>query len=191
VRLNKRAALPTLSAAGLAMAATVAASPVSAAGIATSPVTGGHSSISVAKTFRDALSAHGITFDATGRATYKHHTLRLPITGGKANPPAYVLKYAGGVKLADSNGKVKFTKVVANTTTQSVSAVVNGGHRIKIFTVGLPNRGNGGPGMVSFGGYTVTLTKGAEKVLDTKLGTHTFAKHSAVGTGVTTVKFKA
>lgn len=180
----------SLTATGLAAAATtaslVAAGP--AAAVPTAGVTGGHSTIAVEKTFNKALKAHGIKLKTTGPATYKKKTLKLPITGGSANPPAFVLKYAGGVKLVEGSKSVSIKKLKANSTTSTVTAAVDG-KRIKLFSVGAPNGGSGGPGSVTFGGYTVTLAPRAIKVLDKDFGTKTFKKHSEVGIGSTTVKY--
>lgn len=187
-QLNHR----SLTATGLAIAATTAGAvaAVPAGAVPTAGVTGGHSSIAVEKAFSKALQAHGIKLKTTGPATYKRKTLKLPITGGDANPPAFVLKYAGGVKLVDSGKTVSIRKLKADSTTSTVTAAVNG-KRITLFTVGAPTGGSGGAGNVTFGGYTVTLSPKAVKVLDRDLATKTFKKHSEVGIGTTTVKYAA
>jgi hypothetical protein len=62
---------------------------------------------------------------ARGAFERKKHTIKLPITGGRANPPNYVLNYAGGIKLRDEGRIVTITKLVANTTTFNVTGVID------------------------------------------------------------------
>jgi hypothetical protein len=153
-------------------------------------VTGGNSKVVVAKAFRTALKHHDIRLAATGKASYRHHSLKFPVTGGKANPPKYALRYAGGIKLVRGNATLRVTKLQIALGSTDVTGVVNGHKRINLFVDGLPAGGNGGPGDVSFGDYTVTLAHAAVKAFDNHLSTKTFAHHTAVGTGFTTVKFK-
>jgi hypothetical protein len=172
-----------------AAALLLSAAPASAA--AAAPVTGGHSEVAVSGAFRSALASHNVTLAATGKATYAHHTLKLPITGGVATIPTYGLNYAGGFTLTSGGVTVTVTKLKIANKTQKVTGVINGKRRINVFVNGLPQNGNGGPGDVSFGGYTVALAGAAVTSFDTKLSTTVFAKHTAVGTGETTVKYKA
>ena len=119
----------------------------------------------------------------------KDKTIQIS-SGDFTSPTMFTLKYSGGVKLSDGGTKVRISKLRADSTTSTVTAVVDG-KRIKLFAVGAPTSGGPASGGITFSGYTVTLAPKAIKVLDKDLSTKTFAKHNEVGTGSTTVKYAA
>jgi hypothetical protein len=183
----------TLTATGLAVAATTASfAGIATANAASKTVAGGNSTITFTAKFAKAAAAHGLTLKPTGRASLKGTTLKLPIASGKFNSPTdFSVNYAGGVTLKDNGAKVTITKLEVNSATETVTAVIDGSSRVKLFKVGSPNSGNGGVNFVSFGGYSVTLTKGAAKTIDSDLSTGVLAKNKAIGTGTTKVTFKS
>jgi hypothetical protein len=186
-----RPAVAGLAVAGLATAAALLSTALPATAATGSKVTGGNSTIDVSKAQRAALHGAGVTLSATGKASYKKHTIKLPVSGGTANPPNYGLRYAGGIKFTKGHATVKVTKLKIAQKSSDVTGVVNGKKRINIFVDGTPQGGKGGPGDVTYGGYTVKFAGAAKKVFDKDLNTKTFTKHAAVGTGTTTVKYKA
>jgi hypothetical protein len=184
----QRIALAATATGLAAMTALATTSPAFAAGTA---VTGGHSSITVSSTSAKALSSANISIHAVAPATYKNRVLRLPISGGTATPPTYVMHYAGAFKLVKGSKTFKVHGLIANTKTNKVTAHINSHSRMAVFTLGAPQNGSGGPGDVSFGAYTVKWTSGAQTYLDNHLSTKVFANHPKLGTGDTRVKFNS
>jgi hypothetical protein len=175
-----------------ALALTVATTSVAAAAptaAAAAPVTGGHTTIALAPKTLDAIHSHGMTLSAIGPATLKNKNLRLPISSGTATPPNYVITYKGGFKVTKGGTTVKVTHITIDTAKHTGTANVTNHGRIVALTIGDPNRGNGGPGMVQFGGFKVTLSAAGYKALDNVLSTMVFKNHPKLGVGSTTVKF--
>lgn len=159
-----------------------------------SAVTGGYTYITPSAGVVRALAAHHIVLTAIRPASIHVEsgpttTIALPITGGTATPPNYVTRMSGGLKFKLKGHVVTLTKFVFNTKTHVGSAIVNHGSRYAIFKLGDPQSGSGGPGSVSFGGYTVSWSKVGWKKLDSKLHTMFFSRHRAIGTGTTDVNF--
>jgi hypothetical protein len=173
------------------LAAVTALATTSTAFAAGTAVTGGHSTVTVSSTSAHALSSANISLHAVAPATYKNRVLSLPITGGTATPPTYVMHYAGAFTLVKGSKTFKVHGLVGNTNTNKVTALINSHSRMAVFTLGAPQSGSGGPGEVAFGAYTVKWTSGAQTYLDNHLSTKVFANHPKLGVGYTDVKFKA
>lgn len=175
-------------------AATALSGVPSATAAGSSAVTGGHTYITPSAGVVRALASHHIVLTAIRPASIQVEsgpttTIALPITGGTATPPNYVTRMSGGLKFKLKGHVVTLTKLVFNTKTHVGSAIVNHGSRFAIFKLGDPQGGSGGPGSVSFGGYTVSWSKVGWKKLDSKLHTLFFSRHKAIGTGTTDVNF--
>ena len=179
----------------LAVATTAAAivtggaltSPAFAAGTA---VTGGNVQIALTTHTVQAVRGHGITVSPIAAATLRNGTLRLPVTGGTANPPNYTTRLGGGYKYTKAGHSVSITHIVMNTATHRASAAVTGHGTIDVFVLGDPNAGSGGPGKVQYGGYSVKLTGALTRALDHAFNTQVFGSNAGFGTGSTTVTFK-
>lgn len=181
-------ALAVATTASALVAGTALTSPAVAAGTA---VTGGNVSIALNAHTAQAVRGHGITLSPIAAATLSHGTLRLPVTGGTANPPNYTTKQGGGFKYTKANHSVSITHIVMNTATHRATADVTGQGTIDVFVLGDPNAGNGGPGKVQYGGYPVKLTGALTRALDHAFNTQVFGANTGFGTGSTTVTFKA
>lgn len=191
--LHARSRGVVVSAAVLTISAGVAAPLAFAAG--GSAVTGGNVKISLSSAESKAFDHKNIAVHATGAASFKKSTLKFPISRGKANPPSYVVKTAGGFKLTSASGSVKVThlKVVVDGTTGTATGKAKiGKHKLsKVFTFSSPNGGNGGPGEVQIGYDDVTLTAHAQKAFDNALSTSVFNAHPTLGAGYLDIKFAA
>jgi hypothetical protein len=163
-------------------------SPAVATGTA---VTGGNVQIALNTHSLQAVRGHGVTVSPIASATLRNGTLRLPVTGGTANPPNYTTKLGGGFKYTKASHTVSVTHLVMNTATHRASADVTGHGTIDVFILGDPNAGSGGPGKVQYGGYSVKLTGALTRALDNAFTTQVFGNNPSFGTGSTTVTFKA
>jgi hypothetical protein len=163
-------------------------SPALAAGTA---VTGGNVAIDLSAHTLQSVRGHGIAVNPIPAATLRGGTLRLPVTGGTANPPDYTTKLGGGFKYTKAGHTVSITHIVMNTATHRASAQVTGRGTIDVFVLGDPNRGSGGPGKVQYGGYSVKLTGALTRALDNSFNTQVFGNNANFGSGTTTVTFKA
>lgn len=158
---------------------------------APTPVTGGSVRIALNTHTLKAVRGHGFTFAPIAKATLHNGTLKLPVTGGSANPPNYGTKLGGGFKYTKNGHTITITHIVMNTATQKASADVTHHGNIDVFLLGQPEGGAGGPGKVSYGPYTVKLTGVLTKALDKEFGAKVFAANPKFGNGSTTVTFKA
>lgn len=161
-----------------------------AAAAASTLVTGGYVSIALKATTLHAIHDRGIALKPISPATIKKSVLRLPTKSGKANPPNYTTDQAGGFSFDKGAKTIRITGIVINTTTQRASAKVTGHGRIVIFVLGEPTGGNGGPGKVEYGGYSVTMSGALIRALDGAFSVPVFSHHPNFGTGSTTVTFK-
>jgi hypothetical protein len=174
--------------------ATVLSGVPAATAASSSAVTSGYTYITPSARLVRTLASHHIVLSAIRPASIQVEsgpttTIALPITGGTATPPNYVTRMAGGLRFKLHTHVVTLTNLVFNTKTHLGTAIVNHAGRFAIFQLGDPQGGSGGPGSVSFGGYTVSLTRVGWTKLDSKLGTMFFAYHKLLGTGTTDVKF--
>ena len=172
-----------------AVLATVGATAAAAA--TTTAVTGGSTEITIARTTSEALRNAGVTLAPAGGATLQNRVLTLPTTGGKAAPPNYVTVDAGGFTVTKGANAVTVRHLVVHTKAHIITADVGGNGTMVVFDLGDPNRGNGGPGMVQFGGYAVRFASQAAKTLDHALHTAVFLNHPRVGSGASTVLFQS
>ena len=180
-----------LAAGATAVAAAAAVATTPAAFAAGTAVTGGHSTITVSSTARQALSSAHISINAVSPATYSNHVIKLPISGGTANPPNYLIRYHGAFDLVKGSKTFSIHGIIENTSQHRVTALVNSHSRMTVFTLGDPQMGNGGPGEVMFGDYTVKWSSGAQTYFDNHLSTKAFTNHPSFGIGLTNVKFKS
>jgi hypothetical protein len=186
VRLLAASGIAALALAGVTTSVAIAAPSAAAAAI-----TGGHTTIALSHKTLNALDNNGISIHATGAATLKNDNLRLPIRGGQATPPNYVIHYKGGFEYTDGSHSVKVSHIVINTAKHQGTAEVGSLGRIKALHVGDPNGGNGDPGDVQFGGFKVTFTKTGYQALDSIMNTKVFENHPRLGVGTTHVKYTA
>jgi hypothetical protein len=152
-------------------------------------ITGGNTQITLNTHTMQVLQNRNFALVPIAGATDRRGVLRLPTTGGTASPPNYTIKQGGGFSLAKAAKKVLVTHLVFNTKSHQATGAVAGHGTIVVFVIGDPNAGNGGPGKVEFGGYPVKLSNGFARVLDNTYNTQVFAKHTAFGTGASTVYF--
>lgn len=178
-----------LAAGATAVAAAAAVATTPAAFAAGTAVTGGHSSLHVVSPEQTAFANAKVTISAVSPATYKSHTVRLPITGGTATPPTYVIHYGGAFKFTKGSNTVTVHGIIENTNTNRVTALFNNHSRFDLFKLVEPYGGSGGPGYSSWG-YHVTFTGPAQTYLDNHLNTKVFANHPKFGTDLTDVTFK-
>lgn len=181
--------LRMLAVATTASTVVAAAALTSPAVAAATPVTGGNVQIALNAHTDQAVRVHGITLSPIAPATLRTGTLRLPVTGGVANPPNYGTKLGGGFKYSTARRTVSITHIYMNTATHRATGEVTGHGTIDVFVLGDPNSGNGGPGRVQYGGYTVKLAGALTHVLDGAFATQVFANNPDFGTGTTTVTF--
>jgi hypothetical protein len=160
-----------------------------AAAAASQTITGGNTQITLNTHTAQVLQNRNFAVAAIPGATVRHGVLRLPTTGGSANPPNYTIKQGGGFSVAKAGTKVSVTHLVFSTKSHQATGAVAGHGTIVVFVLGDPNAGNGGPGKVQFGGYPVKLSSAFARVLDNTYNTEVFAKHTAFGTGGSTVYF--
>jgi hypothetical protein len=181
-----------LGLAGAAVALTTTAIAGAAAAYAAgTAVTGGHVTLKLSSATRNAFTANHVTFDAVPRATLKNGSLTLPITGGTATPPTYVLDLAGGFKVVKGTHSANVAHIIVNTNTGKGSAIITNHSRMTVFTFGSPAGGNGGPGEAQFAFDKVSLTGAAQKTLDSALHTSVFANHPTLGASTFDVTFKS
>jgi hypothetical protein len=160
-----------------------------AAAAAPQTITGGNTQVTLNAHTAQALHDRNFALAAITGATLRKGVLRLPTTGGTANPPNYTIKQGGGFSIAKAGTKISVTHLVVNTKSHQATALVTHHGTIVVFVLGDPNMGSGGPGKVGFGGYPVTLANGFARVLDNTYGTQVFANHKSFGTGGSTVYF--
>lgn len=153
------------------------------------PITRGNTQITLNTNTVQALHDHNFALAATPGATVRNGVLKLPTTGGTANPPNYVIEQGGGFSITRNGKRISVSHIVYNTAKHQATGAVTGHGTIVVFTVGDPNMGNGGPGMVQFGGFPVKLANGFVRILDNTYNAQVFANHPSLGTGGTTVYF--
>jgi hypothetical protein len=142
-----------------------------------------------AKTLK-ALAADGYTLKATGKGGVKGTTLTLPVTGGTYNQGVGTVVQVGGFSITKGSKSVTVKDLIIHLKGGSATAIVTGHGRITAVTVGAPQSGSGGAHWVSYGGFTVSFSSAATKVLDGTFSTKAFAKHSTLGVGSTRLNFK-
>jgi hypothetical protein len=153
------------------------------------PIKSGKTVITLQATTMTAVHTAGLNVQPISPATKVGRSLTLPTTGGTATPPNYVQNEIGGFVVSDGARRVAFTSITFDTAHHVARARVTGQGRIAALALGDPQSGNGGPGFVQFGAYTVTLTPAAVRALDSALHTRVFVKHSRLGLGASTVRF--
>jgi hypothetical protein len=134
-----------------------------------------------------AIHGKGFAVKAIAPATLANGVLRLPTTGGTANPPTYITKDAGGFSISRNGKKMSVTHLVFNTKTERATADVTNHGTIVVFVLGQPNSGSGGPGWVEFGAYSVHLSYRLTHALYRVYGTQVFINHPLLGTGTSKV----
>lgn len=154
------------------------------------PVTGGSVSVAMNGTTVKSIAGAGLAFYAIAPATKRNGVLRLPNSSGTANPPNFLTHQAGGFKFIKHGKAVKVTNIVFNTAKKQATADVTNHGNIVLFVLGMPNSGSGGPGRITYGGYSVTFAPAAIRAFDRALTTAVFARHPKFGTGTVTVLFK-
>ena len=154
-------------------------------------ITGGQTTVAMNSVTVQSIRGAGLGFAAIAPATKKNGVLRLPNVGGAANPPNYLIRQAGGFQFTKSTKTIKVTHIVFDTKTERATADVTNHGNIVLFVLGQPNAGGGAPGMLQYGGYSVTFAPAAIRAFDNAFHTAVFAHRAKLGTGSTTVRFAA
>lgn len=186
--MNKRSRLVAAIGAGVVLVSGGTAVSSAAAG---HPITGGQTTVAMNSVTVQSIRGAGLGFAAIAPATKKNGVLRLPNSGGAVNPTYYVIRQAGGFQFTKGAKTIKVTHIVFDTRTERATADVTNHGNIVLFVLGQPNAGGGAPGMVQYGGYSVTFAPAAIRAFDNAFHTAVFAHHAKLGTGSTTVRFAA
>jgi hypothetical protein len=137
-----------------------------------------------------ALHSAGFSVSATGPADLKGATLSLPVSGGTYNQGVGTIVHTGGIKISKGAKSVTIKDLIIHLKSGAASADVSSHGRISAVDVGSPQNGSGGPHWVSYGGFSVALSKATIKVLDHAFSTMAFANHDKLGVGSTTLHFE-
>lgn len=176
----------------------ITATVVGVAGMAAAPATAaptavgtGTTSLTLTSATAKALGGLGVRPTAIGAGKANGATLSFPVSGGRIDPKtaAGTLNHRGGLQLRKGDRRIRLTDFRVRVGSRStISAKVNGGARVSVFSLGVGNAKITSSGVETrVSRLRVQLTTTGAQALNTTFRTHAFRGRQLIANARTAV----